>query len=147
VDTHLPVLGVALQHERVLGLADLARVVVLDLLDVLLGLDALVLGEGALVALAAGVGEESRADGLDFELGGGREAADGLELLVGGPLAGQDGQRELVLDDDHGVGGRSTQNIFCSKFCQVLSIFVNFLRWMILAPPRLASPRTQPYYR
>jgi hypothetical protein len=47
----LPVLGLALQHQRVLWLADLALVIILNLLHVRLGLDAIVLREGALVTL------------------------------------------------------------------------------------------------
>jgi len=49
--THLPVFGLALQHYRILGLADLAGIIVLDLLDVGLSLDAVVLGESALMSL------------------------------------------------------------------------------------------------
>jgi hypothetical protein len=41
--TNLPVLGLALQHQRILGLADLTGIIVLDLLDVGLGLDTVVL--------------------------------------------------------------------------------------------------------
>jgi hypothetical protein len=48
---YLPVLGLALQHDGVFGLVHVIRVLVLDLLDVGLGLDALILGEGALVSL------------------------------------------------------------------------------------------------
>lgn len=47
----LPVLGVAAEHHRVLGLADLAIIVILNILDILGGLDPFVLGEGTLVAL------------------------------------------------------------------------------------------------
>jgi len=48
--THLPVLGLAGKHLRVLGLTDVTGVLVLDLLDVLLGADAVILGESTLVA-------------------------------------------------------------------------------------------------
>jgi hypothetical protein len=46
----LPVLGLAEEHLGVLGLVDIIGVLLLDALDVGLGLDALVLGESALVA-------------------------------------------------------------------------------------------------
>ena len=48
---YLPVLGVALQHQRVFRLADLSSIIVLNLLDIFLGLDALVLGECTLMTL------------------------------------------------------------------------------------------------
>lgn len=91
--TDLPVLGLALQHHGILGLADLAIIVLLNVLGALLGLDAVILGKGALVAGAAGVGEEVRADGLDGALRGGADLADGLEVLFGGPARGEDRQR------------------------------------------------------
>lgn len=86
---YLPVLGVARQHHRVLGLADLASIVLLDLLDVLGRLDALILGKGTLVAPPAGVGQEVRANRLDVPAGGGREMADSLEVLVSRPARRQ----------------------------------------------------------
>lgn len=55
ISTNLPVLCVALKHHRVLRLADLAGIVILNLLDVLLGLDTVILGESALVSLLYGV--------------------------------------------------------------------------------------------
>jgi hypothetical protein len=48
--TYLPVLGLASKHGRVLGLTNVASILVLDLLDVLLGADAVILGESTLVA-------------------------------------------------------------------------------------------------
>ena len=54
--SYLPVLGLALQHHGVLGLANLAIIVLLDAGGLLLGLDAIILGESALVAGTAGVG-------------------------------------------------------------------------------------------
>jgi hypothetical protein len=48
---YLPVLGLTLQHNRVLGLVNVIWVLFFDLLDVGLGLDALILGESALMAL------------------------------------------------------------------------------------------------
>ena len=68
-ETHLPVLCLTLKHHRVLSFADLSRIVILDLLDVLLGLDALSLGKGSLVSLSSSVGEEVRADRLNGTLG------------------------------------------------------------------------------
>lgn len=90
--SYLPVLGFTLKHHRVLRLTDLARVLLLDVLGTLLGLDAVILGEGALVAGAAGVSEEVRANGLDRALGRGSDLADGLEVLVSGPSFWEDGQ-------------------------------------------------------
>jgi hypothetical protein len=49
--SHLPVLGLTLQHHLVLGLVDIVGVLLLDALDVGRGLDAVVLGESALVTL------------------------------------------------------------------------------------------------
>jgi hypothetical protein len=49
--THLPVFGLALEQDGVLWLADLARVVILDLLDGGLSLDTVVFRERALVSL------------------------------------------------------------------------------------------------
>lgn len=49
--THLPVFGLSLQHQRVLWLADLTGIIILHLLDVRLSLDAVVLGESALMSL------------------------------------------------------------------------------------------------
>ena len=48
---HLPVFCVTLQHQWVFGLANLSDIVVLDFLDILLGLDPIIFGEGTLVAL------------------------------------------------------------------------------------------------
>jgi hypothetical protein len=49
--SHLPVLGLALEHDGVFRLVNVIWVLVLDLLDVGLGLDAVILGECALVTL------------------------------------------------------------------------------------------------
>jgi hypothetical protein len=49
--SYLPVFGLALQHDRVFRLVDVIWVLVFDLLDVGLSLDALILGECALMAL------------------------------------------------------------------------------------------------
>jgi hypothetical protein len=52
--TYLPVLGLGLKQDRVLGLVNVIGVLLLDVLDVSLGLDALILGEGALMTLLHG---------------------------------------------------------------------------------------------
>jgi hypothetical protein len=53
--TYLPVLGLGLKQDLVLGLVNVVGVLLLDVLDVSLGLDALILGEGALMTLLHGV--------------------------------------------------------------------------------------------
>lgn len=93
--THLPVLGLALEHHGVFRLADFAVVEVLDLLGALLGLDAVILGEGALVAGTTGVGEEVRANGLDAALDSAGQLTNGLEILVGRPALREDWKRQL----------------------------------------------------
>lgn len=84
-ETYLPVLGIANEHAGVLGLAELSLIFILGLLDVLLGLDTVVLGEGALVSSSTGVCEEVWADRLDVAAGGRRDGADRLEVLLGRP--------------------------------------------------------------
>lgn len=90
--SHLPVLGFALQHHGILGLALLALLVLLDLLGTFLSLDTIILGKGPLVSRSTGVGEEVRANGLDGSLDRGGDGADGLEVLLCGPARGQRGQ-------------------------------------------------------
>ena len=97
----LPVLALALEHHGVLSLADLAIVLGLDLLGGVGGLDTLILGEGALVSLSAGVGEEVRANGLDGAVLGGGDARDGLEVLLGSPAAGERRKGRVDLDGSH----------------------------------------------
>lgn len=99
VQAHLPVLGLELQQHGVLLLILLALVSVLGLLDALLSLDAVILGKGALVAGAAGMGEEVRADGLDAPLGGTRQLANGFEVLVGTPALSEGRQRQFNRSD------------------------------------------------
>jgi hypothetical protein len=48
---YLPVLGVPAQHSRILGLADLTIILLFGLLNLLLSLELVVLGEGAGVTL------------------------------------------------------------------------------------------------
>lgn len=50
-NTHLPVLGLALEQDGILRLADLTGIVILDLLNVDLSLDTVILRECALMAL------------------------------------------------------------------------------------------------
>lgn len=52
--TDLPVLGLTLEHHRVLILRDVIILLVFGLLDILLSLDALILGESAVVTLLEG---------------------------------------------------------------------------------------------
>lgn len=94
VDIYLPVLGLALEHHRVLRLALIADVAILDVLGALLSLDTVILRESALVAGTAGVGEEVRSNRLDGSLSSLSELADGLEVLVGSPAAGKGGKGE-----------------------------------------------------
>lgn len=126
MSSYLPVLGFTLEHHGVLGLADLACILLLDVLGTLLGLDAIILGEGALVTGAAGVGEEVRADGLDGALGRGSDLADGLEVLISGPSFGEDGQRsgdegcvrhlvEFACGDGDGRSTGSRRNFFSAS--------------------------------
>lgn len=109
--TYLPVLGFTLKHHGILRLADLAIILLLDLLGTLLGLDTVILGEGTLVAGTTGVGEEVRADRLDGALRRGADLADGLEVLLGGPTLGEDWERT----GDNG-GGRHF--FFSFFFCR-----------------------------
>lgn len=51
VDSHLPVLGIALKHQRVFWFANLARITVFHFLHVFLCLYSLVFGECAVVSL------------------------------------------------------------------------------------------------
>jgi hypothetical protein len=98
----------ALQHHRVLGLVDIIGVLLLDALDVGLGLDAVVLGESALVSrlwdasvlcymyrpgtmtYSAGISQEVRANRLDVAVGTLTKLANGLEVLLASPALGQD---------------------------------------------------------
>ena len=93
MSAYLPVLGLALQHQGILGLADIAIIVLLDLLGLLLGLNTVILGESTLMPSTAGMGEEMRSHGFDGALGGGGDGPDGFEVLLGCPSLGEDGQR------------------------------------------------------
>jgi hypothetical protein len=48
---YLPVLGLTLQHQWILGLINVIGILLFDALDVCLGLDAVVFGKGALMTL------------------------------------------------------------------------------------------------
>lgn len=87
--SYLPILGIAGEHHWILRLADLSCIVILDLLDILLGLDAVILGKGTLVTGTAGVGEEVRTNRLDAALSCGRELANSLEVFFGRPALGK----------------------------------------------------------
>ncbi len=47
---YLPVFRIPLQHQRIFRLADLARIFIFDFLDVFLGLDSFIFGEGPMMA-------------------------------------------------------------------------------------------------
>lgn len=66
----LPVLGLTKEELFVLLLTDLARVIILDLLDVLFGLDTVVFREGTLMASSAGMSQEVRSDRLYMLISG-----------------------------------------------------------------------------
>jgi hypothetical protein len=53
-ETYLPVFGITLEHDGILGFADLVCIVLLDLLHVLLGGNALVFGESTAMTLLLG---------------------------------------------------------------------------------------------
>lgn len=63
--TNLPVLRLTLEHHRILLLAYVADFIFLNLLGLLLGLDAVILGECALVPRTTSMGEEVGAGRLD----------------------------------------------------------------------------------
>lgn len=109
--TNLPVLGLEGEGHGVLRLADVAVIVILDLLGALLGLYPIILGESALVASTAGVRKEVRTDRLDGALDGALfgDLADGFEILLSGPSLGEGGKRERD-------GGRHF------PFCSVLRV-------------------------
>lgn len=98
--SYLPVLGFALEHHRILGLADVAVFVLLDVLGTLLGLYAVILRECALVTGSASVGEEVRSNGLNGPLRSSAELAHGLEVFLSRPALGERGQRPR----NHGCG-------------------------------------------
>jgi hypothetical protein len=114
--SHLPVLGLALEHDGVFRLVNVIWVLVLDLLDVGLSLDAVILGECALVTLlnrsvsigrmvrvyyrvtySAGISQKVVADRLDVAVGGCAELADRLEVLLASPPLRQNWQRDRDL--------------------------------------------------
>ena len=47
---YLPILCIPLKHQRIFWLADLSRIIILNLLDILLSLNALVFGKCAVMA-------------------------------------------------------------------------------------------------
>lgn len=99
--TYLPLLSISLQHHWILGLADLAVILILNLLDILSGLNALILRERALEALSASVGKEVSANGLNGTVNWAGKAGDSFEIFFCGPARRQDRQRECNLS-----GGR-----------------------------------------
>ena len=91
-NANLPILGITREHHRVFWLADLAGVVILNLLDIFLGLNAVVLREGALMAGTSCVGEEMRSNGLDATLCCCSELSNCLEILLARPSLRKDGE-------------------------------------------------------
>lgn len=92
-NTYLPVSGLTLKHHRILRLADLASILLLDILSPLLCLDTVILGEGTLVAGTTGVSQEVRSNGLNSTLGAGGDLTDRLEILISSPSLREDGER------------------------------------------------------
>ena len=90
----LPLLGVKLEKSGVLGLLlkEISLADFLNLLDVLLGLDLLILRPSAATEGSSGVGQEAGANGLNLALNGGREGGDGREVLSGLPVGGESRQ-------------------------------------------------------
>lgn len=85
--TDLPILCISLQHQWILGLADLTRVVILGLLDLGKCLDAVIFGECTAVTLASSIREELCAIGFDFSIHGAREFSQLFEMRVGFAIA------------------------------------------------------------
>jgi hypothetical protein len=98
--TYLPVFGISQEHGWVFSFTDLPAVIVLNLLCVLLSLDAIIFGKGALVTGSASVGEEVRTNWLDAALGSRREFANCLEVLLSRPPLRKDWEGEVYV----GVG-------------------------------------------
>jgi hypothetical protein len=66
----LPVFSIAGQHHWVFRLADFTGIVIFDLLDIFLGLDAIIFGEGTLVTSSASMRKKVRTNWLNAALGG-----------------------------------------------------------------------------
>jgi hypothetical protein len=94
-ETYLPILGISQEHGWIFSFTDLTTVIILHLLGVLLGLDAIIFGKGALVASSASVGEEVRSNWLDAALRGCGELANCLEILLSRPTLWKDREREI----------------------------------------------------
>jgi hypothetical protein len=103
--TYLPVLGISGKHHGVFRLADLARIVILNLLDNLFGLDAVIFREGSLVTSSAGMGEEVWADWLNATLGGLGKVTKDLEVLLGLPTRRKGGERNTDVGNHYGLNG------------------------------------------
>lgn len=85
-----------MQHHGVLSLTLLTLIRILNLLGAFLRLDAIILGEGALVTSSAGVSQEMRTDRLNAALHAAGQLSDSLEVLLGAPSFGKDGQRQVI---------------------------------------------------
>lgn len=90
--SYLPVPGLELKQHRVLRLAHVTLITILNLFGALLGLDAIILGKGALVAGSSSVSEEMRTNRLDAALNSLGELANSLEVLLSAPVAGKRGK-------------------------------------------------------
>lgn len=98
---YLPVLGITEEHGWVLRLTDLSSIIILNLLHAVLGLDAVILREGALVTGTTGVGQEVWADRLNAAVIGTGDSADSLEVFVRSPSGWKDWEGEGNLCNTH----------------------------------------------
>lgn len=90
VNTDLPVLSIAEEHLWILILGDLSRVLILNLLDVLQGLNSIILRESALVADTLGVAEERWSNWLNRALGALCKLANNLDVVLSSPVRWKD---------------------------------------------------------
>ena len=95
--TNLPILRISSEHHWVFRFADLAGIIILDLLGTFLCLDSIVLGKCALVASPTSMSEEMRSNGLDAALSRSRDAANGFKIFLGRPALREDRQWESDL--------------------------------------------------
>lgn len=132
LSSYLPVLGLALKHHRVLVLADVAVIVILNLLRALLSLYPIILREGALMPSSTGVGKEVRSHGLDGSLRGRRDLSEGLEILLGRPTLWEGRQRVGC----HCYGRHRCEEMIPTGLGGVVSLFF-FFKADEFFPPKL----------
>lgn len=132
VYTYPPVASFSGQHDGVLGLGDIIIAIILGLLDIVLGLDALILGECAVVTFlgsqyavhspkqgrkqlrtyTASMGQKVRADRLQGALGGLGYRTNGLEILFGIPAPRKGRERDIDnLGGSHFVEGSPDEQL------------------------------------